>query len=447
MTPDTDRSVEHVRELVGPKTAERDSGGDRVGAAPALPEYRGRRHAQVAVAALVLYMVVAVPLVLFSLGTRYWFYSDEWGLLAGRSVTNLGDLFRPQNGHWSTLPIIVFRGLYAVFGVRSYKPYQLATLLLHLTLVMLIWLVMRRAGVRPWLATIVAAVFVLFGPGHQNIVLGVQVSMVASLVLGFAHVVLADHDGDITRRDWLGLGCGAVGLMSSAVAPIMVAVVGVATLLRRGWRASLFHTVPLVAVFGVWYGFEHAEITKSYPGRPPTSIVIRWAVTGESAVFSALGHFDLLAIILGLVFLAGVALIVRSTSLRDCRRRFAAPLALLLGGPLLFATVSVQRWWLGIGQVHQSHYLGLADRAHASCTWGRVRGTRRAMACGRPVPGRTAARPRPVEHRTLQWIGVPGRVLRAPEASFPRRRVLARGRGSYRARNARSRTRCSACRR
>ena len=48
---------------------------------------------------------------------------------AGRA-TDLGDLLRPHNEHWSTLPILVYRVLWQLFGLRTYVPYQLVALLL-----------------------------------------------------------------------------------------------------------------------------------------------------------------------------------------------------------------------------------------------------------------------------------------------------------------------------
>ena len=53
------------------------------------------------------------------LGRSAWFYQDEWDFLAKRKAGDLGDLFRPHNGHWTTLPILAYRLLYAIFGLRS----------------------------------------------------------------------------------------------------------------------------------------------------------------------------------------------------------------------------------------------------------------------------------------------------------------------------------------
>ena len=55
--------------------------------------------------------------------SRQWFIADEWAFLADRDGGDLGDLLRPQNEHWSTIPILVYRGLWHVVGLRSYVPY------------------------------------------------------------------------------------------------------------------------------------------------------------------------------------------------------------------------------------------------------------------------------------------------------------------------------------
>src|SRR6185369_9091996 len=124
---------------------------------------------------------------------------------------------------------------------------------LHCVAAALLWLVMGRARVRPWTATIVASAFVLFGAGAQDILWAFQIAFTGALVLGLAHLLLADHDGPVDRRDWFGLAAGFLALLCSGVAVTMVVVVGLATLLRRGWRIAVLHTVPLAAVYGAWW--------------------------------------------------------------------------------------------------------------------------------------------------------------------------------------------------
>jgi hypothetical protein len=98
--------------------------------------------------------VLAVAFVVYVLaGRKYWFYLDEWDFLSGRDGGNLGDLFRPHNEHWTTLPILAYRVLWNVFGLNSYRPYQFLLLGLHLTAAVLLRVIMRRSGVSPWIAT------------------------------------------------------------------------------------------------------------------------------------------------------------------------------------------------------------------------------------------------------------------------------------------------------
>jgi len=61
---------------------------------------------------------------------RLWFFGDDWEFMLHRGLTGHPDygLFYPHNEHWSTLPILVFRSLYAVFGARRYMPYARSAL-------------------------------------------------------------------------------------------------------------------------------------------------------------------------------------------------------------------------------------------------------------------------------------------------------------------------------
>src|SRR4051812_40448073 len=68
--------------------------------------------------------VAALPLLLWY-GRGFWFVFDEWDLLSERTGGNLGDLFRPHYQHWFTLPVLEFRFLWELFGLRTYVPYQL----------------------------------------------------------------------------------------------------------------------------------------------------------------------------------------------------------------------------------------------------------------------------------------------------------------------------------
>ena len=108
---------------------------------------RSDRGAALAFAALV---VLAFPLLLYW-GRNHWFTVDDWDFLGSRTAGDLGDLFRSHWGHWVTLPVLVYRGWWRLFGLH-YWPYQVLVISLHLVAAILLRTVMRRAGVGGWLA-------------------------------------------------------------------------------------------------------------------------------------------------------------------------------------------------------------------------------------------------------------------------------------------------------
>jgi hypothetical protein len=318
-------------------------------------EEPGKRIAAVAFG---IYLVVALA-ILVRLGSHYWFVGDELAFFVG-SISDPAVLFRPIHTHWSTLPILVYRALYSVFGLHSYLPYQLCVILVHLTLCCLVRAIMRRSGVGPWMATISTAPFVLFGWSELNILAGVQVSQVGSIVLGFSALLLADHDGRIDWRDCLGVLCGLGSIMSSSMGPPMVAIVGLAVVCRRGWRPAMFHTLPLAAIYVIWFTLNHTDVSMVEQVYPPPGYFLRWVARGESGVFLALGGgYTVVAVGLGALLVIGLALAWSPLDLSALRRRAALPAAMFIGALALLAVICTQRGWAGLGGARGGHYIGI----------------------------------------------------------------------------------------
>ncbi|MCU1467264.1 MAG: hypothetical protein JWM72_3192 [Actinomycetia bacterium] len=288
-------------------------------------------------------VVSAYPLLLW-LGRGGWFVFDEWDLLAKRTGGNLGDLFRPHYQHWMTLPILAYRLLWQMFGIRTYVPYQSLSIIVHLAATVLLFVVMRRSGVTPWLATIFAGVFIFFGSGADNILFGFLISFVGSLAFGLVHLLLADHDGPVDRRDWLGLLAGFAGMLCSGIAVTMVIVVGLAVLIRRGWRVAALHTVPLAAVYLTWLAIigrhqnQHLPLEKATP-----SEIARFVAIGVRAAFSGLGQLPGVGLALALVLLVGLPLAFAQSGKEVFRRQAAVPIALLCGSIIFLAIAGTGR--------------------------------------------------------------------------------------------------------
>jgi hypothetical protein len=334
----------------------RESPVDEV-SGPREPTSGEARHERAALIAFVVLLVAAVPIVLLGVGSYHWFFRDDFFFVAGRKATSVDDLFRPHNGHWSTVPILAFRMLWAVFGMRTYVPYQATVLAMHLASCALLRVIMRRAGVNPWVATVVAASFVLFGPGEEDIIWAFQIGYTGSLMFGLTQLVLADHDGPVDKRDWLGIVAGVLALLCSGVGIAMAIVAGGAILGRRGWRVAALHVAPVAITYVVWWSIEHPQLANPFFGRPTPAVIFRWVRSSQIGIFLALGHFQVAAALLAVAFVVGLVLAWSRLPVSELRRRASIPVALLLGG-LVFATfTSIDRWFQGAHSARSSRYM------------------------------------------------------------------------------------------
>jgi hypothetical protein len=310
--------------------------------------------------ALASYVALAVPLVILVLGRHWWFYWDEWGFLSERDVSVDG-LFQPHNhSHLTALPVLVYRGLWNVVGARSYRPYQVPVLLLHLGIVSVLYALMRRSGVRSSIAAAAAATLVLFSPGRFNIVWGFEMSFNAATFFFLLQVLLLERPGPLARRDVFGLLCGFLGVLSAGTSVAMLVAVGTVALLRRGWRVAAFHVLPLLGVLAAWWvAFDAATVSPGGTGPADAAMTVRWVRWAFQGTFGALGYWTPLAVGLALLALVGLAQPARAAvralgggtgrldRLRAALDRHAVPLGLLVAA-LAYAVLTARgRWWLG----------------------------------------------------------------------------------------------------
>jgi hypothetical protein len=196
-------------------------------------------------------VVAALPLVLW-FGRDHWFFLDEWWGLTKDGLSRPNYLL-DHNGHWSTLLWIDFKLNFELWGLRTYLPYQVPVALAHVGAAVLLRQVIRRLGARGWIATACAMAFLFFGTGRENMIFAFQFSQTGSVVCGLALFLLGDGPRSVTRRDWLTLGVGLLGLMTSGMFLAFLAGFVVTTLLRRGVRVTAFYTAPLGVLYAAWY--------------------------------------------------------------------------------------------------------------------------------------------------------------------------------------------------
>jgi hypothetical protein len=261
---------------------------------------------------------------------------------------------RAHYGHWVAVPLLVYRGLWWAVGIRSYLPYVGLAVALHLLAAVLLWVVMRRSAVRPWTASIAASAFALFGAGAQDILWAFQIAFSLALVLGLVHLLLADHDGPVDSRDWLGSVAGLFSLMCSGVAVTMVVVVGVAVLLRRGWRTAALHALPLASVYALWW-FIAAR--GKYSSLGSVRQFVDWCAAQVGAAFGALGSVPGSGWLLGAFLIAGALLVARGRDLPDVLRQYSMAVGLLAGVGVFVVLGGLDRSELGTAAARSSRYL------------------------------------------------------------------------------------------
>ncbi len=283
-----------------------------------------------------------------------WFGGDEWNIITDRGLTagpGHDGLLEPHFEHWSTLPIAVYRLLFAVFGLHSYWPYVVVLVVVHIAIVVLLWHVMVRAGVDPWVATAGAAVFAVLGTGFENLTGAWQAQLIAPLALGLGAVLLLPTSGRFARRDVLASALLLLAVMCSGVALAMLVVVALVQLARRGLRVAVATVAVPVAAYVAWYlayGRYGRAVTNGSLSDVPDFV---WR--GTTRALGDVARVEVLGPIVVLAVMAWLAVrLVRAP--RD--PRLVVPFALAVGGVAFLASTGFRRASLFMSDPAASRY-------------------------------------------------------------------------------------------
>jgi hypothetical protein len=187
------------------------------------------------------------------LGLGLTFFADEWSVITDRSVA-IADLLRPFNEHWLAVTIVVYRAMLALFGMHTYVPFLVLLAVLHVTVAILVYTLVRRRTLRP-VAVGIAFIVLLFGSGFENLFWGIQIGFVGATALGLGAMLLLDDVPTLpgARRAAAAGGLLTIAVMTSGYGLFMLGLVGFDLLLdrrRRRWIGPLL--VP-AAIYGIWY--------------------------------------------------------------------------------------------------------------------------------------------------------------------------------------------------
>ncbi len=302
--------------------------------------------------------LVAAFVFLLWVNRLQWFNLDEWNFLVDRRAF-AGDgtsIWEPHNEHWSTTPVLVYRGLFAVFGVRTYLPYVLVNVAFHLLIVHLVWRLLRRNGVEPLLATCACAPLAVLGAGWENLISAFQFQFFGPIAFGLLALLVAPARGGLVRRDALVAVLLVAGLTFSGTGVTMVVVVALVALLRRGARVAVATAAAPALVYLLWYVAYGKDA--STDNVPQLSFTETLEVITSYVWQGLVGSVDAVTGLAGVGPLALVLLALAVLRLaRPATPEWAVAVALALGAVTFLTLTGVRRAGLGAGVADAPRYV------------------------------------------------------------------------------------------
>ena len=301
--------------------------------------------------------LVVAAVLLFRLGLTQNFFFDDWAILAPSLDANIN---LPHVGHWSLTPALVFQAIRDIWGLDSYTPFFVCVLLVHLVLAHLIWRIMKRAGVAPWLATAFVVPVLFMGAGSENILWAFQFGFIGAVVLALVVVLI------VTGRTmtWpLGIVAGVAALwsvtFSGTALPVLFAA-GVASLYRQRLARTALVFGPAVVVYGAWYLLEGSRYKTSIPSVFVDGVgqgIVNVSQFASTMVLSAL---DGLLPLAGVGVVLAVAVFIWLVTRTREQLELELPAIALAAAALMFALLTAfSRAGLGVGTASSGRYLYL----------------------------------------------------------------------------------------
>lgn len=177
------------------------------------------------------------------------FFFDEWDFLLQRRDGTDG-LFDDHNGHFSLVPVVIYKLLFHTVGVEDYWVYRLICVAGHVLCVALIYAVVRQRA--DWPTALTAAILLLvLGAAWQVLLWPFQISYLASIAAGLGALIALERES--RRADAAVAALVLVALASSGIGLAVGAGVLAELLTHPQRRARVWAAAAPLAAYGVWY--------------------------------------------------------------------------------------------------------------------------------------------------------------------------------------------------
>lgn len=186
---------------------------------------------------------------------------DVWGYLYAYRSWSPETLLTPHNGHLMVLSILLYKGMFATFGLESQVPYQLVNLAFSAAVAALLFALIR-ASIGDLLALPAAVLLLFYGAGADVILPTFAYPNLFGLATGLATLLVlrrGDLKGDVAACFLLTVSIAAysLGIVFAAGVIAALALRPRGERLRRWWVVA----IPLVAyaAWAIWATKFHQQ--------------------------------------------------------------------------------------------------------------------------------------------------------------------------------------------
>jgi hypothetical protein len=274
----------------------------------------------------VAYAVLALAYVLAAFLILHWgggqsFVNDEWNYLVVFRGWDFEGLIHPQNGHLVALPLILYKTLAGTFGTDSHLPYQVATVVLHLTVSTLFFALVRRR-LQLTVAVALTLMVVFFGVGWDTLMGAYELPNLSGMAAGLGMLLALQRrtrGSDIAAC--LLLACSFASF-SVGIAFALGALVSILLGGRAEWRRAWVFLIPGI-VYVAWFIWA-----RKFGQSEATTESISSLLSGSAD--------QLAAICAGITGLFRVPGTVGLPTVLELRSDWGFPLALVFAGLVVF---------------------------------------------------------------------------------------------------------------
>lgn len=309
-------------------------------------------------------VVVAVVAFFFILwvGRDQYFIFDEWAYWTTRKQLWDGGSYasyfmEPHVGHWHGLTMAVWRPIEWVFGLRTYLPYLVPTILVHCLAGILLFELLVHARVRFAVALATATLFLFMGNAAGNVAFAWQIAFTAPIALTFLTLWALQRFSDGGSAWWGAVVAGGplIAITASGVGLTAAIVAALAAALRRRFLLAAAVVLTSGGAYLIWrqtFPSGSLGVDLSHAGS-----YLRYVAEGFEQTAADMFQTGIPA--LAWVLLA-VAVIGTAVAAVDRDPYWSVYFACLVGAVFFYATLATQR--AGVAQGDPGAFAATSSR-------------------------------------------------------------------------------------